>query len=298
MTTFHYLSGVFYADTRAFVNGQPFNISGKVVPLKDPFKANAVLIHRDKLPVTIDDTILGYFIGHAVTPARALFDAIETAARHNPSDVQTVLQNHARFVETFKLASTEAHFSLHLIGVKGLYTVNMPWNLEQEVTYDYAPYVNEKNPGGVQYSLGANHEILTAYLESSTPIVIGYYMLFLTQPESGGNIESWRIRRRGEEYRLVRHETYLEQSPEDMRKAIEDWQASGYRVTPVPDMVGVHTYGPDLMSKWNMESYLSEQGFSMMRDESEIITHLVPRKGQPIDIQGLSRAGKAKPKKP
>lgn len=296
MTTFHYHDGVFYADTRAYVNGQPFNISQKVVPLAEPFEAKAVLFHKAALPVTIDDTILGYFIGHAVQPGRALFAAIETAARHNPSDVQMVLQNHARFVETFKLASTEAHFSLHLIGIKGLYIVTMPWNIEQEVTYDYTPYVSEQYPKGARYSLGANHEILAAYTSAGLPTVVAYYMLFLTQPESGGNIETWRIRRHADRHHLVRHEVYLEQSMTGMQEVIERWQTVGRAAEPVPDMSSVYSYGPDLMSKWNLETYLSRKGFSMMRDDNEIITHLVPTRGKPIDLRDRSAAPAGKKK--
>jgi hypothetical protein len=279
MTTFLYKHDIFYADTRAYVNGQPFNISGKVVPLTKtvPMKAK---LNDD---IEMDDVILGYFVVHAVEPGRALFKTLVAGANENNGDVQNVLDNHRQFLQIFKLGAYESHFTLTLIGVKGTYSILTPRGMEDETRYEVAYYENDETNTALLCAYGAHHEVMSSLAGAGLPPIIAYYMLFLKQEHSGGNVESWMIREFHDEMMLVRHQFYPEVSKEKMLESIKDWQKnpSDY---PIAEMSAVYDYGPGVLNGVHLENYLTNQGYELKRDDKGVVTHLVQEGKEPVSV--------------
>jgi hypothetical protein len=297
MTTFLYQDNRFYADTRAFLNGQPFNISGKVVPIEQPIRMKATLDKGSVKPIAMDDTIHGFFIIHAVEPGRALFDTMVESAKQLDGDVQNVVDNHERFIEVFKLAAYSTHFVLTLIGEKGTYSISTPISIDKQNGYDFAAYVmGEDNNRPRAMSYGANHEYMTGLISAGMPPIIAYYSLFLQFNESGGNVECWYMRTLKGKVRLVRDRWFAEASVDEMIDAVDVWRADP-KEFPISDMNALHNYGAELLSLYRIEKYLEDQGYAMQRDEAQIVTHLVPKVGKPIDIQEISAQVKKLAKK-
>lgn len=285
MTTFLYQDGCFYSDTRAYFQGQSFNISNKIVPLTEPIQMKATLDKATAKPIVLDETIYGYFIVHAVEPGRALFNSLVESAKQHEGHVQGVIDNFGLFLTTFKLASYDAHFSLVLIGGTGTYCISTPMAIGQEMTYEYSPYVDPVTKNDMAMAYGANHEHLTTLVAAGTPAIIGYYTLFLRFIESGGNVEIFRLRQFKDKMFLARDDWYPEVSAEKMRNAIDDWLANP-RDLPLAEMSSIYNYGPKLLSSFRLEKYITDQGFSMTYDDRDVLTHLVPKRGQAIDLRG------------
>ena len=297
MTTYHCNNGVFYADTRAYVNGQPFNISGKIVPLDDPIVMKATLNKGSVKPIVLNEAIYGYFILHAAEPARALFRTMLESAKTLDGDVQNVLDNHAQFIEVFKLGAYDTHFTLYLIAETGIYTISTPMGVNQECSYIYMPYVNEEYGTVNEISLGANNEWFTAHISAGVDPIIAYYCLFLQYHESGGNIETWKIRTHKGKKMLVRHEFYEEASEDTMRKTINAWREKGQAAVPVSDLTSIFTWGPPLLSLRLLEDYMTSTGITITENERHVLTHLTLPSGKVIDLQEVRRTVIAAKKK-
>lgn len=273
MTTFLYQNNCFYADTRAYVNGQPFNISGKVVSLDEPIKMKATLDKGSVKPIVLDDIIYGYFITHAVEPGRALFNMLVVSATQLEGSIENVIDNYARFFKEFKLGGYDSHFTLTLIGDKGTYSISNPTSINQDMSYEFSPYVHSVTEARMAMSYGANHEFLTAQIAAGAPVIIAYYKLFLSFVESGGNVESWFLRDFKDGKRLVRREWFPEVTPEKMREAITDWELNRAN-SPIAEMTAIYVYGPAVLSLSRLERHLEDKGYSVKRDDSGIINGL------------------------
>jgi hypothetical protein len=276
MTTYHCSNGVFYADTRAYMNGQSFNISGKIVPLENPIRMKAILNKGTVTPIVMD----------AMDPGRALFNTLVESAKVNEGDVQNVLDNHAMFLQVFKLAAYDSHFTLYLIGETGVYTINTPSAIFQETTYFLMPYETKTADGNKpnDITFGANHEWFTAHISAGVDPVISYYLLFLQFVESGGHIETWKFRMHHGKKLLMRHEFYEEASEAEMHAAVSEWRIKGGS-GPVSDMTSIQEWGPAVLSHSLLTQYLETRKFDLIHDDRDILKEVKLPTGRVVNLR-------------
>jgi hypothetical protein len=284
MTTYHYTDGVFYADTRAYMNGQAFNISGKIVPLHIPIKMKATLNKGTVKPIILDEMVYGYFILHAADPGRALFNTMVAAATASDGDVQSVLDNHAMFLETFKLAAFDSHFVLYVIGETGVYSITTPSAIYQETTYTFTPYENEEFGSSNQLAFGANHEWFTAHISAGIDPVIAYYLLFLQHHESGGHIESWKFHSHKGKKALVRYEFFEEVSEKHMKDAVIAYRKD-HSQSPVADLSSIFQWGPSVLSSTLITRFMEGKKFKFTYDDRGIVSHVTLPNGETVALQ-------------